>query len=303
MAGCVRGDQASRTPKLRRSSADRLGGFWMIKQLLRRTLSRFRKAPYDWRHDWRVSGHQFAASLAAQPEAHQPPSKPGSISPLEAFFEARREGPGIWKWRHYFDLYHRHLSPLRGRDKLVIIEIGIYSGGSLDMWRDYFGDNVEIYGIDIEPACLAYQRPGTHVLIGDQGDPLFWKRVLADGSLPAPDIVIDDGGHTPEQQRTTMEALLPVLKPGGVYICEDIHGADNPFSAFVSGFADQLSACQGMSADLDDQDRRLVVPANATQALVHSLHLYPFVVVVERHAAPIDELVCPKRGSQWEPFL
>lgn len=275
----------------------------MIKLLLRQTLSRFRKVTYDWRQAWRVSGHHFAASLPAQSNAHPQASEPGSLSPLETFFEARREGPGIWKWRHYFELYHRHLNPLRGRERLVIVEIGIYSGGSLDMWKDYFGNDSEIYGIDIETACLAYQRPGIHVLIGDQGDPLFWKRVLADGSLPAPDVVIDDGGHTPDQQRTTMEALLPVLKPGGVYICEDIHGSDNPFSAFVSGLADQLNACQGMAADPEDQDRRLAVPANAAQALVHSLHLYPYVVVVERRSAPIDELLCPRRGSQWEPFL
>lgn len=275
----------------------------MIKQLLRRSLLRFRRVPYDWRQGWRVSGYEFAASMPVSSVAETQESQPSPNSPLESFFEARRVGPGIWKWRHYFDLYHRHFAPLRGRSSLVVVEIGIYSGGSLDMWRDYFGANVQIYGIDIEDSCRAYQCPGTHVLIGDQGDPEFWQRVLADGSLPAPDVVIDDGGHTPEQQRATMEALLPLLKPGGVYVCEDIHGADNPFTAFVCGLADQLNGCQGMTANLEDQDRRLAVPANPAQAQVHSIHLYPYVVVVEKRCVPMGELLCPKRGSQWEPFL
>lgn len=116
------------------------------------------------------------------------------------------------------------VDPLRKCKNLVVLEIGVYSGGSLEMWRDYFGSEATIYGVDIEAACRTYESPGTHILIGDQADPSFWRRVLADGTLPPPDIVIDDGGHTPEQQRVTMEELLPRMRPGGVYLCEDIHG-------------------------------------------------------------------------------
>ena len=63
-----------------------------------------------------------------------------------------------------------------------------------------------------------------HVLIGDQADRTFWRRMIAHGTLPPLDIVIDDGGHTPDQQRVTLEELLPHIRPGGVYVCEDIHG-------------------------------------------------------------------------------
>jgi hypothetical protein len=59
-------------------------------------------------------------------------------NPLRRFFEAHKRGHGIWKWNHYFEIYHRHFSKFRGRE-VHILEIGIYSGGSLEMWKDYFG--------------------------------------------------------------------------------------------------------------------------------------------------------------------
>src|SRR5947207_11688241 len=37
-------------------------------------------------------------------------------NPLLAYFEAHRQGRGIWKWRHYFDVYHRHLAKFVGKD-------------------------------------------------------------------------------------------------------------------------------------------------------------------------------------------
>ncbi len=253
--------------------------------------------------EWRQAGAVFADQCAAAPDGPAADGSMGGGSTLEAFFDARVEGPGIWKWRHYFDIYHRHFNPLRQREGLVILEIGIYSGGSLDMWREYFGESATIYGVDIESACRSYERPGTHVLIGDQADRTFWRRAMADGTLPAPDIVIDDGGHTPEQQRVTLEELLPYIRPGGVYVCEDIHGRENAFGAFVSGLADSLNGMERMNSDPANPKRRLVVPTNGVQAAIHSVHLYPYVVVIEKREAPLPELVAPKQGSQWEPFL
>jgi len=252
---------------------------------------------------WRRTGAEFAAQWAATSVGSPPATPIRDRSTLESFFDARVEGPGIWKWQHYFDIYHRHFNALRHRDNLVILEIGIYSGGSLDMWREYFGPCATIYGVDIESACRAYERQGTSVLIGDQADRTFWRRVLADGTLPTPDIVIDDGGHTPEQQRVTLEELLPRIRPGGVYLCEDVHGQDNAFAAFVSGLADRLNGNEGESSDPTNPKRRLVVPTNGVQATIHSVHLYPFVVVIEKRNAPLSELIAPKQGSQWEPFL
>jgi 23S rRNA U2552 (ribose-2'-O)-methylase RlmE/FtsJ len=255
-------------------------------------------SPISW-YDGVNFTDQYTPDLVSPPPADIRPER----SPLEAFFDAKLEGPGIWKWRHYFDIYHRHFSPIRNRDHLVILEIGIYSGGSLDMWREYFGPTAKIYGVDIEPSCRTYERPGTHILIGDQADRTFWQRMIADGTLPAPDIVIDDGGHTPEQQRVTLEELLPHLRPGGVYLCEDIQGQSNDFAAFVSGLSDSLNAVESWSSDEANPERRVVVKSNSVQASLNSVHLYPYVVVIEKRDSELPELVAPKHGSQWEPFL
>src|SRR5215467_15051707 len=54
-------------------------------------------------------------------------------NPLLAWFNAHKEGAGIWKWMHYFDIYHRHLHKFAGRE-VHVLEVGIYAGGSLSMW-------------------------------------------------------------------------------------------------------------------------------------------------------------------------
>ncbi len=252
---------------------------------------------------WRKKGAAFATRWPNSLVAPSRTNVSSSPSELEVFFDARVEGGGIWKWRHYFDIYHRHFDPLRKCKNLVVLEIGVYSGGSLEMWRDYFGSEATIYGVDIEAACRTYESPGTHILIGDQADPSFWRRVLADGTLPPPDIVIDDGGHTPEQQRVTMEELLPRMRPGGVYLCEDIHGRYNDFAAFVSGLVESLNGMEGACQDHFNPMRRTTVPTNSVQAFLHSVHLYPFVVVIEKRQAPLKELVSSKHGTHWEPFL
>jgi 23S rRNA U2552 (ribose-2'-O)-methylase RlmE/FtsJ len=225
---------------------------------------------------------------------------PGSQNDLRKFFEAREEGPGIWKWRHYFDIYNRHFSRFRGTE-VHILEIGIYSGGSLEMWRDYFGPAARIYGVDINPACQAYESESVKVLIGDQADRNFWKRFKAEA--PRVDIVVDDGGHQAEQQIATFEELFPYMQPGGVYLCEDMHGAFNRFAGYMHGFANNLNAHEGATQDLENNERRLACRATDLQSAVRSVHFYPFVAVVEKMDKPIYELVAPKHGTQWTPFL
>jgi hypothetical protein len=225
---------------------------------------------------------------------------PDPSNPLRAFFVSQQEGPGIWKWDHYFDIYHRHFSRFRGK-AVRVLEIGIYSGGSLEMWRHYFGPRCQIYGIDIEPACKTYESGSVRVFIGDQGDRNFWKRFKSE--VPGIDIVIDDGSHLPQQQIVTFEELLPYLQPGGVYLCEDVHGTLNTFASYIYGFAHNLNASDRSQNNVDNSERRLVCGTTPLQSAVHSIHLYPYVTVVERTDAPVAELIAPKHGTQWQPFL
>src|SRR5215204_1316092 len=88
-------------------------------------------------------------------------------NPLERYFHEHASGPMIFKWSHYFSIYHRHLSKFINRE-VNVVEIGIYGGGSLSMWKEYFGGRCAIYGVDIQKECKAFEQEGVHVLIGDQ---------------------------------------------------------------------------------------------------------------------------------------
>lgn len=218
-----------------------------------------------------------------------------SANPLRRYFDGVTSGPGIWKWLHYLDLYDRHLRKFVGQ-QVVVVEVGVFSGGSLPMWHDYFGARCHVHGIDIEPACMAYQSSQTTIHIGDQARRGFWRSFRE--QVPIVHVFIDDGGHQPEQQMVTIEEMLPHLQPGGVYICEDVHGVGNPFTAFTAGMLDQLQAWKSLA----DPRAYGSVPS-AAQRAIDSLHLYPFSVVIELREQLLNELDSARRGSKWQPFL
>lgn len=215
----------------------------------------------------------------------------GSSNPVRDYFDRHAEGPGMQKWRHYFEVYQRHLGKFVGRHP-VIVEIGVASGGSLAMWRNYFGAGCRVHGIDIDPDCMEYQGPDTTIHIGDQADRAMWKRFRE--AVPQVDIIIDDGGHTAEQQAITLEEMLPHLRPGGVYICEDVHGAGNRFAELVWALGHGLNAYEVTSPAGVDTSAR-----TPFQAAIHSLHLYPFLVLIEKHEFAEPPFSAPLRGSQW----
>lgn len=142
--------------------------------------------------------------------------------PNNPLLEAFMAGPkrSVHKWVDYFDIYHRALQSYRGKP-ITFVEIGVQNGGSAMMWRDYLGPQAKIIGVDIDPKCRALEEHGFEIWIGDQADPAFWRAFTA--KHPTLDIVLDDGGHTMDQQLVTFEALWPTVKDGGVYLVEDIH--------------------------------------------------------------------------------
>jgi hypothetical protein len=163
----------------------------------------------------------------------------------------------------------------------------------MDMSRSCIGAKCRIFGVDIEPACRQYANEYTQILIGDQGDPNFWDGVCK--QIPQVDIILDDGGHTPEQQRCTLEHAFQLLKPGGVYVCEDIHGLNNQFAAYCAGMIDELNQY--------DSTNGTSCKTSAFQATVKSICFYPFLVVVKKNSAQRPELNVERKGTIWQPFL
>jgi hypothetical protein len=127
---------------------------------------------------------------------------------------AQHTGRLIDKWSHYFPIYEHHFAKFVGR-AVRVLEIGVGHGGSLQLWKAYFGLNADIWGIDIDPRCQEYEEEQITIHIGDQGNV---------GSLwAALDIVIDDGSHQIKDQSASFQILWPHIRPGGIYLIEDCH--------------------------------------------------------------------------------
>jgi len=244
-----------------------------------------------------VRGMRFGRETTFSSLRHTQGTDSKPSNPLLAYFSAHKEGAGIYKWMHYFDIYHRHFQKFVGCE-VHVLEVGIYGGGSLSMWRQYFGENCHIYGVDIQPTCVAHSDEKTRVFIGDQADRAFWDKIRK--AVPIVDILIDDGGHLPEQQRITLEEMLPHISSGGVYLCEDIHGDNNEFSAYVQGLANGLNFA--IMADFPTHTADFALTATELQKAIQSIHLYPFVTVIEKREQNLDVLAQRKQGTQWPNY-
>lgn len=253
---------------------------------------------------WLCESSDYSRSYADRAQtAAVPPQEHPESNPLWDYFQAIQEGPGILKWQHYFDIYHRHLKRFIGQ-KVDVVEVGVYSGGSLGMWRSYFGDQSHIYGVDIEEACKVYANDHVSISIGDQSDRSFWNQFKQ--SVDGVDILIDDGGHEADQQKVTLEETLPWIRPGGVYICEDIHGRTNSFAAYAAALVAELNHAAWTHAPWTKESKyglQYEIQNSPFQTAVHSIHFYPFVVVIEKHAAPFKTLRSIKHGTEWQPFF
>lgn len=120
----------------------------------------------------------------------------------------------------YLHHYEKEFAAFRDR-KIKLLEIGVKDGESLKMWKEYFHPDSEVFGIELNPAPLAsFQEDGIDIMYGDQTDIHFLKTVQEKGPF---DIIIDDGGHTMFQMRTSFEYLFRyALSNEGVYVIEDL---------------------------------------------------------------------------------
>ena len=208
------------------------------------------------------------------------------MNDLERYFDANT-GRLIHKWRHYFEIYDRHFARFRGQP-VNVVEFGVSQGGSLQMWKHYFGAQAQIHGVDINPRCKAVEEPQIRVHTGDQADRAFLRRLVQD--IGRIDIVVDDGGHTMEQQIATYEELFPHVDAHGVYLCEDVQtsywrdwgGGYRRPGTFVE-YAKQL--VDGLHGWHSEEPERFGV-TDFTRS-VHSLTWYGNVLVIEKR--PMEE--------------
>jgi hypothetical protein len=203
------------------------------------------------------------------------------MNDLQAYFE-RNPGRLIHKWLHYFDIYERHLAHLRGKE-VHVMEVGVFHGGSLQMWKEYFGPRASIYGVDMDPRCREYEEERVKIFTGDQADRGFLRSLAA--AVPRLDVLIDDGGHRMDQQIATFEELFPHVADNGVYLCEDVHTSylakfggglrhEGTFVEYSKRLIDQLHAW------FTAEPERFQVDDFTLSA--QSIHFYTGVVVIEK---------------------
>ncbi len=126
----------------------------------------------------------------------------------------------------YFDL----LAPWRTQYSYVL-EIGVNSGNSLYMWRDFF-PHAEIIGLDIDPGCLI-QGDRIRCFRADQGDKQSLLAAVVQGGVAPFDLIIDDGSHRREHQGVSLQTLVPFLSDIGMYIVEDIARDDKEWHQYL----------------------------------------------------------------------
>jgi len=134
---------------------------------------------------------------------------------------------GSLKNKFTFRAYDELFGRFRGH-RPVLLEIGVRGGGGTELFYKYFGDECEVFGVDIEERVKRIQKkyPQTSLFIGDQADPVFMKHVAESIGKPI-DIVLDDGGHFMHQQIRSFEAIFPFVRDGGVYVIEDVQTSYN----------------------------------------------------------------------------
>ena len=199
---------------------------------------------------------------------------------LRWYFD-HNDGRLIHKWLHYFPIYERHLRRFRG-EPITMLEIGVSQGGSLQMWRHYFGRGSRIVGIDIEPRVAELAEPGIEVHVGDQSDPAFLDRLVA--RYGRFDIVLDDGSHLPQHQIASIEHLWQHVADGGIYIVEDLH--TNYWPEYGAGRGDASSFIAWLHARIDDlhafHSREQGFAPNDWTSTLDGLHVYDSVAVLDK---------------------
>ncbi len=195
----------------------------------------------------------------------------------------------IHKWLHYFEIYDRYFERYRNRE-VVLLEIGVFHGGSLQMWKEYFGQKAKIYGVDINPRCKDLEEKQVEIFIGSQSDRQFLRNLKT--IIPKVDILIDDGGHRMRQQIITFEELFDHVADDGLYLCEDLHTSywvthgggykrRGTFIEYSKKFIDWLHAFHAEQKGL---------PVSSFTRSVDAIHYHDSIVVIEKkkRSEPVD---------------
>jgi len=188
----------------------------------------------------------------------------------------------VHKWNHYLDIYEKHFEPFIDRE-ITMFEIGVFEGGSLNMWKYFFGEKCKIVGIDINPDCKKHEDISReiYVEIGDQSDIDFLKKLIT--KYGKPDIVLDDGSHVMNHLVTTFNFLYFNMQDEGVYLAEDLHTCYWP--EYGGGLGSKSSFIEFTKTKIDELNSNYTrgeLPITDFTKNTMSISLYDSVAVFEK---------------------
>lgn len=211
---------------------------------------------------------------------------------LDYFTE--NQGPVVHKWHHYIPIYDRYFSRFRGT-KLKFLEIGVHFGGSMQMWRKYFGDDAVIYGIDIDKDCARFDGEAGQVRIGSQADPDFLNQVVDE--MGGVDVILDDGSHHMNHIPVSLQTLFPRMSEGGVYMIEDLHTAYlEKFGGGIERQGNFFNTVRGVMDDMHRWYHRTKPLKTDYGKQVSGMHVHDSIVVLDKD--PVHRPVHSRVGTQ-----
>ncbi|MDE0472102.1 MAG: hypothetical protein OXH57_09190 [Ekhidna sp.] len=186
----------------------------------------------------------------------------------------------VHKWHHYLPIYDKYFREFRDTP-FRFLEIGVSQGGSIDMWREYFGDQAIIYGIDINENCASLNGQSGQIRIGSQSDESFLLKVVEEmGGL---DVVLDDGSHKMKDITATLEILFPLLNERGVYMIEDLHTSYlRKFGGGYWGKRNFFNYLRNVFDDVHSWYHYAPIKHPKVSDYCSSIHIYDSICVFER---------------------
>jgi MycE methyltransferase N-terminal len=230
------------------------------------------------------SEYSPAVAAAIWPIVGAMTQRPKDLSELAARFSSDK-----WGGRWYTPHYQRHFEPYRELPvKVLEIGIGGYDaidagGESLRMWKHYFRRGL-IYGLDIFTKT-GVEESRLSVVQGDQGDEGFLDSLGRE--LGPFDIIIDDGSHMSHHVLASFNALFPHVKPGGIYVVEDLGTAYWPAWGGATDPAAQYKSIEFIKSLVDglhhsEQIRDGNGGPSMTESTVTGMHLYHNLALIEK---------------------
>jgi hypothetical protein len=157
-----------------------------------------------------------------------------SADDLRTFIDQSGFSTDKTTWHTYETMYwaalNRVLSHSNSPPRMFEIGLGCFMqfgpGGSARLWKKLFPHGV-IHMFEYSRECgEEWERANPSVATvhyGDQGNPSDLRAAV--GELLPFDLIVDDGSHMGSHQLISLKTLWPSVRPGGVYIVEDVHGS------------------------------------------------------------------------------